>query len=64
MEQMFGDNFFQETGGSFASPNRENQQNFVQLWQELPNNASGLIIKALIIAVFVYVGYQTILILM
>jgi len=60
LEHMFGEDFFQGVGGSIGSPDKK-QQNFAQLWKDLPNDAIGALMKALIIVVFLYVGYQTVL---
>lgn len=54
MQQMFGDDFFSSTQFNSAVP----QKGLAESWQETPNNIPGLIIKALVLLVLVYVGIE------
>lgn len=63
MEQMFGDDIFAGGAPSAGQAGSGDQQGFIELWQELPNDTTGIIIKTVIVLVFLIIGYQAVLIL-
>ena len=63
MEQMFDDDIFASGALSAGQTGSGDQQGFIELWQELPNDTTGIIIKAVIVLVFLIIGYQAALIL-
>lgn len=58
MEQMFGDDIFAGSGMPMAQAGGVNQQGFIKMWQDMPDDAAGIIMKAVIVVVFLFVGYQ------
>ena len=63
MEQMFDDDIFASGALSAGQTGSGDQQGFIELWQELPNDTTGIIIKAVIVLLFLIIGYQAALIL-
>ena len=63
MEQMFDDDIFASGALSAGQTGSGDQQGFIELWQELPNDTTGIIIKTVIVLVFLIIGYQAVLIL-
>lgn len=61
MQQMFGDDIF-ASGTPTPSANRSGQQPGVaELWEEIPNNPAGIVIKGIILLVLLYVAYAIVL---
>lgn len=56
MQQMFGDNIFNNTQFDSGVPEKGLAEN----WQEIPNNIPGLIIKAIVLLVLLYVGIEVV----
>ena len=54
MEAMFGDDIF----GSGAAPTGGSGANLAEAWEETPNNAAGLVIKAIVLLVLLYVFFE------
>jgi hypothetical protein len=61
IEQMFGDDIFDTDSPSTGQFKGGSQQSFVEMWQEMPDDATGVIMKGVIVAVFLVVGYQIVL---
>jgi hypothetical protein len=61
IEQMFGDDIFDTDSPSTGQVKGGSQQSFVEMWQEMPDDATGVIMKGVIVAVFLVVGYQIVL---
>ncbi|OYR54457.1 winged helix-turn-helix domain-containing protein [Halorubrum halodurans] len=60
MEQMFGEDIF---GGNTVSGGSSDQPGLAQQWEEIPNNAPGLIIKAIVLIALLYAAFQFIMVL-
>lgn len=56
MEQMFGDDIFSGTQTAGVAPS--DQPGLAQQWEEIPNNAPGLIIKAIVLVALLYAAFQ------
>lgn len=61
IEQMFGDDIFDTDSSSTGQVKGGSQQSFIEMWQEMPDDATGVIMKGVIVAVFLVVGYQIVL---
>lgn len=61
MEQMFGDDIF--SGTQTAAVASSDQPGLAQQWEEMPNNAPGLIIKAIVLVALLYAAFQFFMIL-
>jgi len=56
MEQMFGEGIFQQDQA--VTTGQTDQPGLAQQWEEIPNNAPGLIIKAVVLVALLYAVYQ------
>ncbi|RAW45246.1 MarR family transcriptional regulator [Halorubrum sp. 48-1-W] len=61
MEQMFGADIF--GGNHTVSGGSSGQPGLAQQWEEVPNNAPGLIIKAIVLIALLYAAFQFIMVL-
>ena len=59
LEQMFGNDIYASPAASTGTPGN---QGFAELWNDIPDGPAGLLIKAVIVVVFLFVGYQIALI--
>lgn len=58
MEQMFGDGVFDTPIQSGNQQGITNQQGIAEQYEELPNNLAGYIMRAIIIVVLAYAGFE------
>jgi hypothetical protein len=54
IEEMFGEDIFAPAAASSG----RSSANFAELWEETPNNTAGLLIKAIILLVLLYVVFE------
>lgn len=59
LQRMFGNDIFASSAASTGTPGN---QGFAELWNDLPDGPAGFLIKAVIVVVFLFVGYQIALI--
>ena len=57
LEQMFGDDIFEDTGTRPAATAPEGP-GIAEQWEEIPNNVPGLIIKLIVVMVLGYAAVQ------
>jgi hypothetical protein len=58
MEQMFGDDIFM--GGSSSLNTTTNQKGIAEQFEEIPNNAVGLIFKGMILLIMAYAAFEVV----
>lgn len=57
MERMFGDGIFASGAPTNASKTGD-QPGLAEMWEEIPNNPVGLIMKGIVLMVLLFVAYQ------
>jgi len=56
METMFGEGIFRQ--GQMTGGGQTNQAGLAEQWEEMPNNAPGIIIKSTVLVALLYAVYQ------
>jgi len=56
MEAMFGESIFQQ--GQMAGGGQTNQAGLAEQWENIPNNAPGVVIKTVVLVALLYAVYQ------
>ncbi|WP_348612633.1 MarR family transcriptional regulator [Halobaculum rarum] len=67
LERMFGDGILQgssqSVGGATSTSNLNNEPGIAEMYDDLPDNAAGNLIRAMILLVLLYVLYEIVMIL-
>ncbi len=58
MERMFGDDIFASGAAPINQAGGGDQPGLAEMWEETPNNAAGILIKAIILMALLFVAYQ------
>lgn len=61
MERMFGDDIFPAEPAAMGQAGK--QPGLAEMWEDIPNNPAGLVVKGIILIVVFYVAYEIVLVL-